>query len=239
MIGAYHLYGGGPLLKKFKVGESITPAGQFVEYDTNNAAGVSEQAAATALVFVYGLAVDTAVYSTTQGDAEGLVTVSIRPDLVAKALASGSATNGVALTTLSNTSASAGGTVVTDADVGTTDMDGGTIWCISGNNVGHSRVITTHSSGASMTVTVPFPRAVAVGDEFLFIPWATIGDGTAGEDGNSNVQTTTSRDQADASIASGTGGEVAVVDLELNGAGDTYVLFVVSDNIFGPGIQTV
>lgn len=239
MIGFYHLYGGGPVLKKFKVGETITPVGQPINYDTANQAGVSELIAVTGMTFIYGLNVDTATYSTTQGDAEGLVTISIRPDLVARALMSGGATNGTALTLLSNTSLSAGGTVITDADVGAADMDGGTVWCTSGNNVGLSRQITTHTGSTSFTVTVPFPRAIAVGDEFLFAPYSTVGDGTVGEDGNSNVQVTTPNDQADASIASGTGGEVTVVDLELNGRSDSYVQFLIADNIFGAGNQTI
>lgn len=238
MKGSYHLSGGGPVLKRLKIGETITPVGQLIEFDSGNQAGVSEQAAATAMVLVYGINVDTATFSSTQGDAEGIVTVSIRPDLVMKALASGGATNGTALQLLSNTSASTAGTVITDADVGAADMDGGTVWCTLGNNVGLSRTITTHTASTSFTVTVPFPRTIAVGDEFLFLPWNTIGGGAAGSDGNANIQTTTPRDQADASIASGTGGEVQVVDLDLLGASDTSVYFLVADNVFGSGIQT-
>ncbi len=239
MNGAFHLSGGGPVLKRFKVGETITPAGQPINYDTANQAGVSELIAVTGMTFIYGTNVDTATFSTTQGDAEGLVTISIRPDLVMRALASGGATEGTALTLLSNTAASAAGTVITDADVGAADMDGGTVWCTSGANVGLSRQITTHTASTSFTVTVPFPRTIAVGDEFLFVPWSLIGDGTVGEDGNANVQVTTLNTQADATIASGTGGEVTVVELELNGRSDSYVQFLIADNIFGAGNQTI
>ena len=115
----------------------------------------------TSFANAQGFAMDVGTYSTTQGAAEGLVTLDVRPDLVIRALMTAGATEGTALTVLQTTSASAGGTTVTDADVGSADMDGGTVWCISGNNVGHSRGITAHTGSTSIVVTVPFPRAIA------------------------------------------------------------------------------
>jgi hypothetical protein len=155
----------------------------------------------------------------------------VRPDLIVRALMSGGAAAGTALTLLSNTAASAGGTVVSDTDVSANDMTGGTLVCISGANVGESRMITAQTVSVSVTVTVPFPRAIAVGDEFFMIPYALMGDGTATTDGNSNLQTTTLFDQADASIASGTGGQVSLVELELNGRSNSYVLFVLDAHV--------
>ena len=115
MLGSYHLSGGAALVKKFKIGETITPVGQIINYDTGNQAGVSEQIAATAITFAYGVNLDTGVYSATQGDAEGMISVSMRPDLVLKIRVAGSATTGAAMITLTNTLASSGGTLVTDA----------------------------------------------------------------------------------------------------------------------------
>ena len=225
-----HLCGGASLRKRYKIGATIATAGIPVISDGTTFAGIVP-CTTTNLDFTHGLGLDTGTYSTVQGDAEGLVTVSVRPDLIVRALMSGGATAGTALTLLSNTAASAGGTVVTDTDVSANDMTGGTLVCISGGNVGESRMITADTASVSATVTVPFPRAIAVGDEFFMIPYALMGDGTATTDGNSNLQTTTLFDQADASIASGTGGQVSVVELELNGRSDSYVLFVLDAHV--------
>ena len=230
MFGAGHLSGGAPVLKRYKIGATIANAGVPIISNGTTFAGVVP-ATTTNLDFTHGLSVDTGTYSTTQGDAEGLVTVSVRPDLIVRALMSGGATEGTALTLLSNTSASAGGTTVTDADVSANDMTGGTVMCTAGNNVGLSRMIVTHTGSTSLVVTVPFPRAIAVGDEFFMIPYALMGDGTVTTDGNSNLQTSTLFTQADASIASGSGGQVSVVDLELNGRSDSYVLFVLDAHV--------
>lgn len=223
MIASGHLYGGGPLIRKYKLGATMADPGIVM---IGNATHNIVPCTTTSFADAFGLALDEGVYSTTQGDAEGIVTVSARPDLIIKALASGGATEGTALTTHTNTSASSGGTTVTAATLSSNDMDGGTVWCISGNNVGHSRSITTFTASTSLAVTVPFPRAIAVNDQFLVVPWNQHGTGAAGADGIRNVQTSTLFTQADASIASGTGGEVCVVDLDLKGASDSYVYFV-------------
>lgn len=228
MLEAGHLSGGAGVHRRYKIGASILNAGIVV---IDGTAGVIP-CTTTDFADTPGLGLDTGTYSTTQGDAEGLVTVSVRPDLIVKALLSGGATEGTALTLLSNTSLDTGGTIVTDADVGAADMDSGTVWCTAGANVGQSRLITTHTGSTSFTVTVPFLNDIAVGDEFLFCPYGMQGSGAAGSDGVGNVQTSTLFTQADASVASGTGGVATVVDLELNGRTDSAVLFVLTDHIF-------
>jgi len=226
MIAGGHLCGGGPVLKRFKLGSTVANVGVPVASTGADAAGV-DPVTTTTWDFVHGLSTDTGTYSTTQGDAEGLVTVTVRPDLIAKALMSGGATEGTALALLTNTAASATGVTITDAvNVNDDSQVGGTIWCISGNNVGLSRGITTHTVSSLVTVLVPFPRAIAVGDTFIMIPYNLSGDGTDTTDGNSNIQSTTLFTQADASVASGTGGQVSVVELELNGRSDSNVLFI-------------
>lgn len=220
----YHLSGGAPLLRRLKIGASFANAGIVT---INGAAGVIPSTT-TDFADSMGLALDTGTYSTTQGDAEGLVTVDIRPDAAIRALMSGGATEGTALTTLVNTAASTAGTTVTDADVGSADMVSGTVWCTKGANVGQSRPIATHNSATDFVVTVPFKNDIAVGDEFLFCPYNEVGL----TDGAGNVQTSTLFTQADASIASGTGGLATVVALELNGASDSYVLMRLGDHVF-------
>ena len=224
---AGHLYGGASFLKQLKVGETIA-RGVPTEWDTNNQAGISTPALATAVTDTLGIAEDAATYSTTQGDAEGLVTVDIRPDAIIQARMSGGATVGTSLTTLSNTAAETAGTVITDADVGTADMDGGTVWHLRS---AASRMITTHSSGVSFTVTVPFVFDIAVGEEFLFCPWALLGDGSGGEDGSGALQMTSDFTEANGAIASGTGAAVSIVDLILAGALDSFVQFLLTDHV--------
>jgi hypothetical protein len=218
-----------PVTKKFAIGASIASAGIPV---IDGAAGVVP-CTTTDGADTPGLGLDTATYSTVQatilaaGD-QAFVTVNTNPQLILKARMSGSATEGTALTTLVNTSASAGGTVVTDADVGTATMASGRLWCISGNNVGQWRMCTSFSSGVSATVTAPFTRAIAVGDEFLWAPFTAEPGAGCG-----NVQTTTLFTEADASIAAGTGLVTATYDIEMNGALNSHVLFQLQDHIYG------
>ena len=226
MIAAMY-FGGAAHLQKLKLGAAQADPGIIMIGGAGTSVGVIPTTTTLAsTVPAYGLGIDRGIYSTTQGDAEGLVTVDTNPNLVIKALMSGGATEGTTLQRLINTLASAGGTVVTDTDVLAADMDGGLLVCIAGNNVGLSRSITSMTASTSATVTVPFPRAIAVNDEFFMIPYNFAGTGAAGADGPGWVQTTTLFTQADASIASGAGVVASVVDLELNGLTDSWVIFI-------------
>lgn len=229
MIDAGHLHGGAAVLRRVKIGASFATAGVPSRYLSSNPAGITP-ASTTVFADSLGLAIDTGTYSATQGDAEGLVTVDLRPDTIVKALMSGGATAGTALTLLINTLAETVGLTVTDADVGTADMVSGTVWCITGANVGQSRTITTLTASTSLAVTDPFLNDIALNDEFLFCPWAMFGDGAANGDGVGNLQGTTGVAQADATIASGTGGAIVVFDLELYGRSDSAVLFILQDH---------
>lgn len=230
MLEAGHLCGGAPLHKRYKISATFANAGVPTRAGAT-ATGI-RPASTTSFADSVGLAIDTATYSATQGDAEGLVTVSVRPDLIIKALMTGAAAEGTAMILLSNTAAETAGTVITDADTGAADMVSGTVWCITGANVGRSRVITTHAASTSFTVTVPFTNDIASGDEFLFCPWSLQGDGVADIDGVGHVQASTLFTQANAVIAAGTGGAAVIVDLELNGRTDSAVLFLLQDHHF-------
>ena len=223
-----HLSGGAGIERAYKISASFANAGVPTRAGAT-ATGI-RPVSTTSFADSVGLAIDTGTYSTTQGDAEGLVRVQVRPDLVIKALMAGAAAEGTAMILLSNTAAETAGTVVTDADVGTADMVSGTLWCIAGANVGQSRVITTHSASTSFTVTVPFLNDIAAADEFLFCPWSLQGDGVADLDGVGNLQTSTLFTQANAAIASGTGGAAVIVDLELNRRTDSAVHFILQDH---------
>jgi len=120
---------------------------------------------------------------------------------------------------------------MTDADVGTADLDGGIIWCIDGANVGLSRSITAWTSATSLVVTVPFPRAIATADSYLAVPFNTVGTGAAGADGNAWLTPTAVFTQADGTAAAAAGGKVSIIDLQLNGRSDSYVVFVLGDHV--------
>jgi len=222
MENASCLYAGGPVIKKLKIGASIARGVMTLE----NTAGGLLPCTTTSAVGSYGVTLDAGTYSTVQGDTEGVVSVDIRPHNVIRARISGGATEGTDLTTLSNTSQSTGGTVVSDADVGSADMDSGTVWRLvaDGQTSDEERIITTHSGGTSFTVTVPFLQDLEVGDEFLFSPYSI------GSDGNGNVQTTAAFTEANGAIASGTGVVAAVVEVITRGPGNSYVDFVNGDH---------
>lgn len=225
MQAGYHLYGGAGKHSKFKMGAAIVDSGIIVRGGTTTQVGVIATSA-TAFGDSFGLAIDEGVFSSTQGDAEGIVTVDVRPDLAIRALICQGATENTALNILTNTAASAGGTVVTSTNVSANDMDGGTVWSIRGNNAGLSRSVTADTASVSVTVTVPFPRAIAVDDQFLHTPYNTAGTGAADARGVAWLTTTTLFTQANNDAAAGTGGEAYITDLELNGASDSYVLFM-------------
>jgi hypothetical protein len=223
-------YIGGPsnTTKQFKIGASILNAGIPV---IDGTAGVIP-CTTTDAADTPGLGLDLATYSTTQatvlaaGD-EDFVTVATNPLALVRARISGGSAEGTAMTTLINTTASAGGTVIADADVGTATMVSGVVWCITGANRSQSRIATSFSSATSVTVTVPFARAIAVGDEFLWAPFAAEPGAGCG-----NVQTTTLFTEADGAIVAGTGLAATTYHLEMNGALDSYVQFLLADHLY-------
>lgn len=226
-----HLGGGAGVLKRMKIGETFSNMGVVAQYLGATAATGIINADTTSFADALGLALDTGTYSTTQGDAEGLVTVDVRPDAIIKARVAGSATAGAAMTVLSNTLANTAGTTVTDADVGSNSFVYGMLYCLSGANAGQSRIVTTFNSGVSAVVTVPFLNDIAVGDTFLWMPYAPFG-AAATYIANGNLQTTTTPTEADGSIASGTGAAVAVLDLEWGDSTSSYVEFLLGDHIY-------
>lgn len=164
-------------------------------------------------------------YSTTQGDVEAVYKVIINPDAIWRLLLNEGATDGTALTVRTVTTASSDGLVVTTGfDYSSPQMDEGTVWCTSGANVGQSRKITSTSTTAA-TVIMPFLNDTVVGDTFQHAPYFV---------GNSPfVQLTSNLLNADNSIAVGSGAGFSVLDLELNGVSDSYVLAILIDHVFG------
>ena len=84
---------------------------------------------------------------------------------------SGGAAENTALTSHDiTTEDTAGTTITTGDDHSSAQMDDGTVWCVSGANLGQERRITSTSSTA-LGVTIPFDNTIAVGDLFIDIPY--------------------------------------------------------------------
>lgn len=230
--------------RRFMIGASSVAGQLCIRQAGNQLPGEAIPPTTTAAADLLGIFVETVTYSTTQADFDGFVQgeegtamVDIDPFAVYEFRASGGATGGTALNStapaniLTNTSASAGGTTVTAAEVGTVSFtpngDAGILVGRTGNNAGQRRRITAHTNSTSTGVTVPFPFAIAVGDTFLRFPWSKSGQ---------NVQfTATTFLEADATIIPGTGAPLAVVDVIVDiVAGEAVVQFVSRDSQFNP-----
>lgn len=229
MFAAGHLSGGASVLKRMKLGAAAVDPGIVMIGGAGTSLGVIPSTT-TSFDNAYGLAIDEGVYDATPtATTEGLVTVDVRPDLIIRALMTNGGTEGTALATLIQDTAST--TVITAGEVSTADKDGGIVWCVTGANVGQSRGITAWNSAADITVTVAFPNSAAVGDTFHHISYNYAGTGAAGADGPFWLTTTALFTQADSNAAAAAGGVISVVDLELQGASNSYVLFVLRDHV--------
>lgn len=219
-----YIGGGSYFPMRLKIGATIANRGTIL---VDSTAGEVGPCLTTDFADSYGISLGTATYTTSQSASmvEGVVDADANPFAVIQARMSGSSTTGTALTVLSNTSASSAGTTITDADVGTATFVQGLIYCLSGANAGLSRIVTTFNSATSAVVTVPFPRTIAVGDTFLWSPYSRM------QPAAGNLQATaTDFIDADASIAAGTGGVVAVTEVIFGTAAASYVQFILGDH---------
>ena len=169
---------GAPSSRRFRIGASIV-IDQIVCHDETAAqiGEILDPATVNDYSEGLGVALEAGTYTTTQGtgtaSADVLVRCTYAPNQLIKARCSGGVTVNTALdgalngNVLTNTSASAGGTVVSDTDVGTSEFVGGYLYGLTGQNAGQRRVITSHSDNTSTTVTVPFDYAIAVNDTLL------------------------------------------------------------------------
>ena len=227
---AYMLGGGAPLSMKFQVNETLANAGIPVLAPVAGNAGV-QISTITSWANAVGMTLDTATYVTAQQtdgtSAEREVSVIISPQAVFRALMSGGAAEGTALSLFTVSTASTTGLDVVTGD-NFTDMDDGVIWGYDGANAGQKRCITV-GDATDATVTVAFDQDTVVGDNFLAAPYWFLSDVAA------NIATTTNLYQANASTAGGTGGLATIIDMELrdisgDGRNKSYVLFIFDDH---------
>jgi hypothetical protein len=229
------LYGGAEVMRRYHIGATFSNPG-IITLDAGARNGIIPTDA-TDFGDTIGLALTSGTYSATPSAGSlGTVEVSIRPDNIINATMSGGATEGTALTVMTNTAADTSTPdVVTSTDAAGADMTSGTIWRRQrhGNIAGLSewRIISAHSVGATVTMPVDLEYGIAVNDQFLMCPWTMLpqAGGTAAE-GNGNLQTSAAFYQANAAIATGTGGVCAVYNLILRDTNNSEVEFVLTDH---------
>lgn len=224
--------GSAPVRKRLQIGEAMATKGVPVLVGGAAKVGVvlASTTAAADLVGITDSAQDTLVTAqqSDNSDPARRVSVIISPDAVYKAKLSGGATSGTDLAAKQVITASADGlTVTTGFDYSSPTMDEGTIHCIKGANAGVTRKITSVGATAA-TVILAFPNDIAVGDQFIHLPFHP------GED--QFVQLTTSLDEVNATVAVDTdNNNFRVIGLELNGVGDSFVLLIPFDSIYAAG----
>lgn len=229
---AYTFAGGAPHIRKLKIGgASFATAGIPALIGADGTAGLALPTSASVADAV-GVTLDTGTYSTTQGDAEGVVSVIVNPDAVWRTLMSGAGAPGTQLNLKTNSAAETAGTVITittgDGAPNSPSMDEGTAFCVSGANVGQTRKITSVAA-TTATVLVPFTNDIANGDTFILVPY------TAFDVAANNVELTTDLAQANATIAVGTGAALRTVALEFDTHGtprtNSFVLLRLDDHV--------
>ena len=225
---AYMLGGGAPLIMKFACGDTHANAGVVTTAPDATQAGVMISTT-TAMVDAVGVTQDTATYVTAQQtdgtSAERLISVLISPDACFRALMSGGATEGTAISEFTVTAATSDGLDVIDTAVDWTTpaSDEGGIYFTSGVNQGQFRKVIT-TGGSEATIATAFDNDHAVGDTGFRVPWWPF-DRTSDA-----LQTTTNLYQADQNGAVGTGGDIKPIDLELNGVSDSFLIFTLDDH---------
>jgi len=168
------LDGSAPVLRKFPVGETVTDIGVPIRCGAAANGGV-RMVTTTNADDLLGLSEDTATYSTTQGDPEGVVSIIVNPGARYRARLYGGATDSPMPIAVVTTAMTAGVDVVAAAtNFQTPDTkDSGFIFGYTGVNAGVFRKITSVSS-VTATVTVPFPNNSQIGDQFTFGPFSGI-----------------------------------------------------------------
>ena len=230
----YDLAGGStPVIKRYQVAATNTVIGVPYLVPAGSGSGIV-LATTTGAAKAVGVNIDAAgTYVTAQqsdnSDTERATGIILSPFAVYAMPMNGGASNGTAM--VLHTAASGGSdglTIVSDVNTDSPELDEGTCFCLSGANVGISRKITSNST-TTMTFTVAWPRDVNANDTFVVAPYNPLQGIT--------LQLTTTLDQADASIAVGTGAAFKTVELKFNDAShegrtNSYVYAVLANHVF-------
>lgn len=215
-------------VKKYQVAASNAVLG--VPYLQNAAAGGTGivLGTTTGAANALGVNIDTAgTYVTAQqtdnSDTQRLTSVIVNPHAVYKALLSGGAGDGTAMTLFTATSGGSDGlTIVMDVSVASPDLDETYLFCLSGTNAGKKRKVTSTSS-LTATFIVAWPIDVVAGDTFI---------GTGMTPTQTEALTlNTSLTQINASLAP-TGAAYNCVELLMDGRTNSYGLISFGDHCF-------
>lgn len=171
---AYDLSGGSTtFVKKYQVAATNTQLGvPYLKWATGGGAGIV-LATTTGAAEAIGVNIDTAgTFVTAQqsdnSDTARTTSIIINPHAVYRALLTGGAGDGTALTLYTAVSGGTDGlTIVTDnANVASPDTDETLVYCMTGTNAGRTNKVTTASS-ATWTFVRAWPFDVAAGDTFI------------------------------------------------------------------------
>ena len=220
--------GSSAVIKRYQVGVTNNTPGIVYTVPTTSLPGVVISTT-TSTAKAVGVSVEApGTYVTAQqtggADTARTAALIISPFAAYSMLMNGGATNGTAMVLHTAVSGGSDGlSFVSDVNTDSPELALGTCHCISGANVGISRKITSNST-TTLTFTVAWPRDVAAGDLFVVAPYTPLQGIT--------IQTTTTLDQADASIAVATGAAFKSVELKFDGRSNSYVVAVLANHVF-------
>ena len=228
---SYTLSGATPRIRKMTLGAASDVAGVPLIAGTAALAGPIKAGTVTALDQL-GVQINVPLnsYQTAQ-NADGsenasIAEVIVNPDAVYKVKLSGGAGTDTALTTHTEQTGSTTGLVMTSAAL--TLFDEGTVHCVTGANAGISRRVASIAANAA-TVTVAFPRDIAVGDTFIIVPYAP-------DTADQFVQLTTALTQLNSAVTTDTNNaNFRVVELKLESETDSFAYIVAVDHLYGQG----
>lgn len=176
----------GDAIDSYMIKATVTEAVPMMRDTAVNVAGEVIPVTTTSAVNLVGLALDDVTYVSTQAtlaalplvwpvNTANMLRVLRDPFAIYSFNVAGSATSGTALAgtvcVVEETTGSAGGSLVSGA-VGAVDRSGGYVVGLTGDNAGIKRRISAWSSGASVTPSPAFPFAIAIGDEFVVVPFS-------------------------------------------------------------------
>jgi len=163
-----YLYGGGPHIKRYQAGTTITTRGipLLGAVDAGTDLGSVEPSTASTPVNTgsqvgIGLDLTGTVAATGATTADIMVTVEVRPDAIIRAKMSGGTASDTALATTTATSADTTGATVT----GSTTYDNGAVWGYTGANVGEYR----RADDTAGSMAISFPNGILTTDTYIAV----------------------------------------------------------------------
>ena len=227
------LHGGAPVIKKYQVAQDVDVIGLALLASTGAEAGL-DLSTTTNAADMAGINLDTATYVTAQqsggSDVERTVECVINPDVILKIRMSGGAASSTALSKYAITTATTDGLDCASTNLGSNDMDAGSVWFFDGVNQGQKRKIGAWTNATTADPIVAFNGDHQIGDNVMVAPVFPMDIDSA------TITLTTELDQMDASAAISTGAaeftciETVLGDKASEGETTSYILAVPNDH---------